>query len=381
MSFLPEDKITYNELAPSLQNILTKKAEATDLVEHISDMDIHVTQMDRTRIDAIPDPLPNGEKGQVYFVSNAYGNETESGDILKVGEFVNNSTDLESAKSIIVTMQEIFNTWKRFSHDVTTTQPALPAELTSWVYNAETDRISCTANSTSYIGFISAISADSYIHELTISSNSADDDMIGVIIAFAVDKGGREYTLSAIRCANITQPHIAVDESGYRWAIVYNYNRSDQKLISSAEDKIIGGIGNWSTFLAGTKIKIERSKDIIKATTSQMDSTILDPTTELDVDLTSDPVLAIFRGAKQYGYSCLSQPNSTFSNISINLTSGNIYDLYNKSVWISNANGVYSVDTTQSIYSVGIGRLLFNARTKHAFTIDRDLNVIPLPFL
>ena len=80
----------------------------------------------------------------------------------------------------------IFNSWYRFSHNSSGNFPAASSELNGWSYNADTDVINCTINSTTYIGFVSSDKYEYYRHEAILSSSSTDDDMIAVVLAFAI---------------------------------------------------------------------------------------------------------------------------------------------------------------------------------------------------
>ena len=48
MAFNKENKVTYAELAPSLQEMLNRKVNIDDFNKHISNNDIHITAAERT---------------------------------------------------------------------------------------------------------------------------------------------------------------------------------------------------------------------------------------------------------------------------------------------------------------------------------------------
>lgn len=304
---------------------------------------------------------PVGLKGQSYFIKED-GTEVILDNLLKVGDFVETADELSFAQSKTVSMQEVFNQWTRFSHNNTAAQPAVAAELNSWTFNALTNRITCTVNSVSHIGFVSKEKFSRYTHEVKLSSTAADDDIMGVVIAFAVDASGREHTLTAIR-----------DHQGQAntWRIHYNFSRSDAKIIANGSASIIDG-GNWSLHPNGTKVKITRDEDIITAVTTQVDSNAYVPASLLTVDLTSDPVLAIFRGPCSYGYSCHSQDSTTFSEIVFTNPSSAIFDVVTGDVWSLDSSGAY-VKNTEIKPSDLTGRVLLNKETMKAFYVSGDM--------
>jgi len=214
-------------------------------------------------------------------------------------------------------MEDIFNTWERFSHNTYGTFPANVNELSQWIYNPATEAVECSINSTTYIGFISDKKYSDYVHQVTITSVDPDDDIIGTVIAFHKDETGKEHTLSAIRCPGTTNGGMLVNGILAKWMIVYNYGQSNQKLIIDGSRFITNATGTgWAALPRGCTIKIERAETTVYATTSQFNSNTLDPMTKLSIDLTSDPVLQLFVGPKQYGYSCYSQNKSTFKDLS-----------------------------------------------------------------
>jgi len=215
-------------------------------------------------------------------------------------------------------MRDMYNNWERFSHDIYGKFPANQTELSGWGYDTATDSVKCTTDSNTYVGFISDKKYSNYIHQLTIRSNASDGDIISTVIAYHKDEAGREHTLSAIRCIDTSKDTNLIGDVGTKWAIVYNLNQSNEKLIANGNNKIVSYPSNttWKDIPRGFTIKVERTDNMLVAVTSHFNSNILDNNTLLMVDLDSDPVLAMFKGAKQYGYGCLSQEGATFTDIS-----------------------------------------------------------------
>lgn len=315
-------------------------------------------------------PHLTGVTGQVYFVGEEAPNSIRLDYTLRTGIFVENQKELEDAKGKKVTATEIFNEWHRFSHDRNNdNQPSQANELSSWVYDANLDQVVCTINSNTYIGFVSKDRYDTFKHEATLASNDGDDDTIALIIAFTKDVDGKECTLSAIRVRNKDQAHTNVKGKNYQWALVYNYHRTDEKVLASMEIAN-DSVGGWSVIPAGTRVSIERKGDLISAHCSPMNYVNMDLSTKLEIDLNSDPLLTKFKGAMQYGFACLSQNKSTFRDLLFTGDNTLIYDLRNRDVWAWNGTDWF-LDKTKNLYNdFGIGKFLLNTTTKKLFFVE-----------
>lgn len=315
---------------------------------------------------AITVSSPIGLRGQLTYINKDGTRNTELDWLIKEGKFVDTPEDLASALSSSISNEEVFNEWGRFSHNSTENQPANSSEINNWEYNASDDTISCTINSATHIGFYSNKKIEKYTIDLQLSSTVADDDMMGVVIAFAVDDNGREHTLTAIRTNN--------NWVTYNWLIIYNYLRSDQWIVAYSTSIIDGS--NWNNYSIGTRIKVNRDGDSITAISTQNNSADFVPESELNIDLTSDPRLAIFRGPQSYGYSCHSQDNSTFSDIKFteygsNASDNYVFDIPNNDIYIPDGNGGYTLDTTKTLDSeIGPGKLIRDIVSKKTWYLS-----------
>jgi len=309
------------------------------------------------------------------FNVDPYGRITLAGESevvalnIAFGTFVENTEELNLAKSSVVPSSSIFSNWTRFSHDGTSNQPANASELTAWSYNSVTDRINCTVNSNTYIGFISDKKYDNYLHEVVLSSSNTDDDLISVIIAWYVDPiTGRENTLSAVRSPGGT---------GMTWQVIYNYNRSDQQVIYNGNQFIKWGNGNygntssaagyvtnqtvggWDDFgTVGTRVKITRTGNTILCQTTDLGQTSYVAAANVTIDLTSNPVLNKFIPPSSYGYACNSQALSSFEVLTF-IGNNKVYDVRDGSIW-NLINGTWVLSTTQTIWNEFGDKYLLN---------------------
>ncbi len=317
--------------------------------------------------------FPVGAKGTVPFIKDDNSRSAEMSQILKTGEFIETDAELNDSKSRITTMATVFNEWTRFSHTTSANQPAIASELNTWSYDSATDTIKCGINSSSYVGFISQKKYDKYVHEVILTSTDSDNDMIGLVIAFAVDTNGRQHSLSAIRTKSAEGHVLAGTAAG--WLIVYNYNQSDEKVIADGSS-LAGteGSSGWNLYPYGTKVRIKRDGDIIEAWTSQFSdvTATIDNNTKLTVDLQSDAVLSIFRGPTAYGFSAFSQAAASYKVLLFSETANVIYDLRTNTAYIYNGTA-WVVDATKSLYKeVGVGRILHNKVTGKLYFMESD---------
>lgn len=319
---------------------------------------------------------PAGLEGQSYFFNANNSSDIKASYTLYEATIAETDEELNEAKSKTVSFESIFRTWDRFSHNSTSDQPAMPTETTAWDYDTTKDKVVCTINSNTHIGFVSKEKYDYYIHEATVKSTDGDDDYIGLVIAYAKDANGREHTLTAVRSRN-----------GFPyWRVTYNFCRNDVWTVAKM-NKLSGddlnndpentSITGWNNIPNGTRIKVERNGDIIKVYASPYNSTTYDQASLFTVDLNSDSRLAIFKGACQYGYSCLSQNKSTFENIYFSGGLDNaIYDIQRNEVW-AYSGGAWKKDANRSlIKDIGIGRFVSSKNTKKLFYVKSATDVI-----
>jgi hypothetical protein len=320
-----------------------------------------------TKVAEVYSKQPIGSKGQVYYMKNDNSSEVQLGQILSTGRFVETSAELSDELAKVISFGTIFNTWERFRVGGTT------GEENAWNYNSTLDQVVCTINSNGFIGFVSLDKYDKYTHEVTLSSTDGDDDMIGAMIAYYKDPTtGKIYTLHATRSTKLD----AQGGNGPAWGIVYNWAQSDQTILYQT-DSIKANLG-WST-AGATRLRITRNGDIVTCETTAFGNV----TTYLDsykqtIDLSSNSILEKFRGPKQYGYCCMSQAASTFSNVVFSDISSMIFDLSTNKVYTFKS-GAWSIDATKTVMSeVGPGKLISNPNTGKLFFIKDENNILPI---
>lgn len=202
-----------------------------------------------------------------------------------------------------IDMYNVFSQWTKFSHNGGNRYPASAADMTAWNHDPITGEIKTTVNSSTYMGAVSPDGYDNYDTTMILRSNEADNDRMGFVMAFAVDSDGKQYTLSAIRN----------HENAWDWAIWFNYMQPgafmlDSKVIENASS----GRSNWNLYYPkGTNLRISRKGDLFEAWASRAGEDKILEDSKLVCDLSSDPRLDIFKGAKPVGVSANSQANAS----------------------------------------------------------------------
>uniref|UniRef100_A0AAU7PF29 Tail fiber protein n=1 Tax=Burkholderia phage vB_BgluM-SURPRISE13 TaxID=3159457 RepID=A0AAU7PF29_9VIRU len=325
-----------------------------------------------------------------------------------VGRFVGNEDELNSILNASPDQSVVFNSWHRFSHNSTETQPANTDELSTWSYDTGTKEIHNTTNSATFIGVVSVDKYEDYIFETKLSSTDVDDDMIGVVLAFYTDpSSGREYTLIAYRSPGGLSNNGSFGLGGmaqknFLYGVAYNFLRSDgdssldhSELVtygnnaagnlSPADAAWVGNTPGWGGMAAAqntdgsTMIRAVRSGNIIKVSTSQWNNPdVIDPSTEITIDLSADPKLQKFMGPQQYGFCSLSQTLSTWDVDQFTNPVDKIYDLSTGNVYLNN-NGVWAVDPNSHVTDLPDNSLLYNPDTNQLFYMKDADTKLRLP--
>lgn len=295
----------------------------------------------------------------------------------RVGSFAANQAEFDQTVNAAPTQETIFNSWYRFSHNALGVYPANASELTAWNYDSATGRINNTTNSATFIGMASKAKYENYVFDVDVWSTANDDDLIGILLAWYKDPAtNKEYTLSAVRSPGGWQPH---------YGICYNHTQgaaNGQKDVVNGNAMVITGNGDgtalhWGQLAAKwgtnghTRIRAERRGDIIEVMTSNWnDPATLMPDSLLRADLSTDPLLAKFRGPSEYGLVSLSQPSSFWQVNEFSNPKDAIYRLDTGKAY-SNVGGTWVENPDLSVANLGTNVFLLNPYTgKTYFMMD-----------
>ena len=323
---------------------------------------------------------PIGNEGQVYRFTEDGSSNVKASNLLEIANLVDSLEDLNNSTSKPVSFADVFNNWKRFSHQGNIND-ASTSDMQAWRYDEVNDKVICTVNSGTYIGFISNEKYDNYTLEATVSSTNDDDDEIGLVIAMAKDSNGIEHTLSVIRRRN-GKP---------LFSIVYDAERPTNKTLKKIDklsgddiDYNNGSVTNtpqtaWTRVPTGTRIYVKRTPEGVIVKCSPFNSEQYDETSVLRVNFSDYEELEKFKAACPYGYSCFSQNESSFSNIKFTGgLSSVIFDAVNGKV-LKFENGTWITDTTKDIVNeIGKGKFVYNDTTRKLFYINTDATILPL---
>ena len=307
--------------------------------------------------------------------------------IMSPGYVVNTAADLASCKNSKPSFKDVFETWKMFSHQGANDN-ASADDMSHWSYDSTINTIKQSKNSDSYNGFISPRSYSGYDIKIRVYSNNTDDDVIGLVAAFAKDSNGKEHTLSFLRTGGgvgSANGHVVswaciLDDRAFgitstgngQTLLADNTLNSGYLPLPTPGVNTISNAQGWAGLGTGSVIRIVRTGNVFEAWCSEFGSLDLIPESKITIDLdalsTTYPVLNLFKGASPWGYSTISQANSMYENISI--TDDNlIFDLVNNVVWTydpSQATWV-TISGANPISAMGAGRLNFNNITNKLF--------------
>lgn len=217
---------------------------------------------------------------------------------------------------------EVFNSWGRFSGSLWFESGNFTGEANSWIYDSANSTIRSTINSATNLGLVSQEKLDYFTLEANCCSNNADDDLIGLIICYKRDLSINK-AIVAYRSNYLTA----------NWRLLYLEDNSLVQLVNNSS-ALTKGFQNpdkqgWKAS-GPTRIRIERTKNIVSAVTSSFGSTELLESTRITFDLTSNSKTQAFLDPCSYGYITYSQADTYYNDIV--LTGGKtetIYDLVN----------------------------------------------------
>jgi hypothetical protein len=320
--------------------------------------------------------LPIGLSGQTLAASGNNSNNYLPVEPLVYGQFIYTDSQKDSAfASGSATQLQIFNSFKRFAHGgspsssggilINGQMPVRVDATNSWIFDTVTNAVKSTLNTGSFVGFISPKGFSNYVHTLTLSAASGDNDFIGTVIAFMEDSLHmipnqaygldpntykvnvtdslipRQHTLTLIReRQNVSKSYI----------VYYDYNLPTQRTIVNGSAGVYQTTAAWSGVTVDVSV-VRRGDTITANTTNYSDApggkgSMSHP---LTFNLASDTSLIKFRGAKPYGYAAWSQDNATFTNINFSGSDNLIFDLRNGNTYKFTDLG-YILDTTKNSY-------------------------------
>lgn len=379
--------------------------QSIDIVSAIGTSETKVPSQNLvTKLSSEISSIQYGTPGDVLYID-----DTGSG-ILK--QQINNyqvlvcetSAEVEECKSEKFSFQTVFDSWTRFGifNDTYAYQKGIHGAqqgtpgysggdrsgLSVWRYDASEDSISQISNTTDFTGYVSTKKYGDYLFTVRCYSAYTDDDLNGIIAAYAYDSDGKSHTISFIRSPNKVQVL-----SAYHWTCmldaknIFDLTSSDygQRVLKNSDlNSTTEPLSGWSYYQNGVLVSVRREGNKFYGRTSEFSDTDPLHPEDLEYDLSIDlddiqaktPELSainlFINKPTQIGYCTYSQPSSYYENIEFADANKLILDLPNDKVLEydkTNANWRVISGTT-CIEKMGIGRLSYNNVTEKLFYND-----------
>lgn len=318
-------------------------------------------------------------KGDALFVQTDTDGTQEvvSDSLMTAMPIVTSASALTAQKN--KKFQDVFNSWLRIAY-ANRDPKNQPSELTAWSYDAASDHVQCTVNSESTVGFISPNAYDSYTFEVIVSSTDADDDAIGLCVAYLPNADGTADAIFLYRVAgsNVVP---ADSDSVYGFSLVLNPDstrRASTVLAGTsaglhfpdgtampAKVNTNGANGGWNT-LGEIRLKVVRNGSVLTCSTSDKGNSAY--VASFTFDLASRDDTKKFIAPARIGYICHSQGAATFNVLQQPGSKEPILDTTDGSVW-KWENGAWVQYAAGSASLTGLikrGRL-------YSSTFDRNL--------
>ncbi len=263
-------------------------------------------------------------------------------------------------------VQDIFNTWGRFDgNNFYANKSSATGNANAWEFKTNPDRVVMPLNVSPSNGFVSLEKVDNYTLEVTLSSDSSDNDTIGLVAAFKRE-GSFNEVLTIVLNTGGNDPRTT------GCGIYHGYYGTGANTMRLLKEYNIGVGGGWSN--KKIRVKVQRQGDIFTFyVTNWNDTANYQPASKMVIDINADPALHRFKGKQSYGYITNSQPNSTYLDevFKGGLDTSRLYDVESNSSWeYRDGAWVQLSGTIQD--NLGYIRKTFNSTTKERFLIKQS---------
>lgn len=218
-----------------------------------------------------------------------------------------------STEGLGESLLSIYNNGLRFSHNGTWSKIAKVSEANAWYFDSARDTFVQPLNTSTFNGFVSTVKYRTYTHTARLISTDSDDDINGLIIAYAEDDLGHPHTLSCI----VSKGY---NGNNHYYQVIYDYRLPDEQVIASSGN--LGGIPlnaslyrGWASCPNGITMQVQKTGTFVSCTVSNWNETTLNYNTTISFDILDYPWASYFEGKIQYGYCNQSQAKSSFIDI------------------------------------------------------------------
>jgi len=351
--------------------------------------------------------LPKGIKDQLYFITEEGTNKVLPDWLMARATVVQSQEEWDFATANGIDIKNIFDSWEMFSHYSGShagggigaySPPNFPAlnpddgasvsltaeafyNRSAWSYDEVNSQIFLSANYHAYTGLISPREYANYTLEATMSSANTDDDFIALVIAFWTDPTtGYQHTISIVRAM------IEISAQGnWTYQLIYNFTQTTQKLLFDGTNlaPLPGGAVNGWSANGPTRVRVIRTADTFSIKCSQFGSLLIDDTTEITLDLNSDPLLEGAKVISKVGFAARSQTSAAFSDIEFTGLTDYIFwnkadDTYDTYEWNSDTL-VFDLQNPKTTFAkdyIGRNRFIHSYLFDKVFHVDRNDKLI-----
>lgn len=271
------------------------------------------------------------------------------------------------------TPQSIFNSWDRFDGgNYFVGGAGATGDAAAWQLLNNPTRVNQPNNSSFLTGFVSPTKFSDYIFEAVLTSADNDDDLIGLLVGAHVPSAGIVKTLSFARTGGgIPGP---ASSQAWNWGVFLSTNNAGQ---SGTPNMLVGSNGGWGG--RKSKVRIERNGNIITARCTDFYTGTTAPaylaSSEIEIDLMSDPMYAEFRNESNYGYVTRSQAGATYLDVLFTggLNESKVYDVQLNRTYEYNF-GTNSWQNLNTTIQQDLGSPIFatNPETNQKFFVDNN---------
>ena len=264
--YLSEFKVTWEELAPSLQRILQGleqyimdskqklETERANRIHDFSQLDTEIRNLSHYDFKENYD----GYTAQVKAI-NKRNNATYWADIFQMIKFTTNNSETTTTQSFGIDLKNIFDNWIRYTHfdssaihdyldhsnwevggdtngkshsqndwAASDQNVYLDHSKSGWRYDADVEYIQATVDNKCAAGFISPDVYEKNWRIKTLIDVGWDDDNLMIVVGYCKDKAGVEHTLSVVRGAGLIKGGI---DTFFWWGLIYDMCNPTQYIL------------------------------------------------------------------------------------------------------------------------------------------------------
>ena len=297
--FTPSASTKVAETLSSVNEFTEKLADGTYYYK-IKVINEHNTRVS-SETEVICDCEANAQPQVVTVSANMFETDAD------LNNYINDSTN----NSSLDTMEDIFNTWPRVTNRTFYTGPSDPAidsESSAWYFDSTKNSFVYPNNESNTTMIVSPNEVGDLTINGVLTSDSTDDDGVGIIVAAKNTSTSFRFVALWIR------PHGSTGGTPNTVALRYGYEGNGGYGDILDSNNFLSE-NNWN----GKKVKfqITKTNNIITAKVSDYDGTVVDDASEVTADLNNIPNIGnALTGTGRYGFGVYSQKETYFENVS-----------------------------------------------------------------